>query len=33
MPVFSKKDLWSWKVKLLLKRIATPPLEVELTSS
>ena len=29
LPVLSKKDLWSWKVKLLLKRIATPPLEVE----
>ena len=29
MPVLSKKDLCSWKVKLLLKRIATPPLEVE----
>ena len=29
LPVLSKKDLCSWKVKLLLKRIATPPLEVE----
>ena len=29
LPILSKKDLWSWKVKLLLKRIATPPLGVE----
>ena len=29
LPLLSKNDRWSWKVKLLLKRIATPPLEVE----
>ena len=29
LPVLSEKDLSSWKEKLLLKRIATPPLELE----